>query len=132
MEAASERAFKVCGACRESWRSWEDFAVDPGVRLLGLQALPDVPDASVLVFEHRCGSSISVLTRRLLHLLPLPEAEQAEWPSLRGTAECRRHCFSLDDQAPCDRQCRNARDRELLTLVKELRASRRGGDPGAG
>ncbi len=130
MEAASERAFKVCGACRQPWATWEEFVGDPGVRLLGLQALPDVPDASVLVFEHRCGSSISVLTRRLLHLLPLPDAAQAEWPSLRGTAECRRHCFSLEDQAPCDRHCRNARDRELLTLVKDLRA-RRPGDEGA-
>ncbi len=126
MEATSERAFKVCGACRQAWPSWEAFVGDPGVRLLGLQALADVPDASVLVFEHRCGSSISVLTRRLLHLLPLPDPAQSAWPSLRGTAECRRHCFSLEDQAPCDRHCRNARDRELLTLVKELRAGRPG------
>ncbi len=122
MEAAAERAFKTCGACQQRWASWDAFVGDPGVRLLGLQALADVPDASVLVFEHRCGSSISVLTRRLLHLLPLPDPAQADWPSLRGTAECRRHCFTLEDHAPCDRHCRNARDRELLTLVQALRA----------
>ncbi len=131
MDGTSERAFRVCGACKQSWASWDAFVGDPGIRLLGLQALTDVPDASVLVFEHRCGSSISVLTRRLLHLLPLPDPAQSEWPSLRGTAECRRHCFSLEDQAPCDRHCRNARDRELLTLVKELRA-RPAGEEGAG
>ena len=126
MEAASERAFKACGACRRRWESWEAFVADPAVRLLGLQALPEVPDASVLVFEHGCSSSISVLTKRLLHLLPLPEAGQAEWPSLRGTEECRRHCFSLEDHALCDRQCRNARDRELLSLVEDIHASRGG------
>ena len=128
---AASAVFKVCGACLRPWPTWEDFVADPGVKLLGLQALPDVPDASVLVFEHRCGSSISVLTKRLLHLLPLPDAGEEDWPSLRGTDECRRHCLSLADHAPCDRQCRNARDRELLTLVEGIHATRAGDDPSA-
>ncbi len=109
--------FKRCGACGQAWRTWEDFVGDPAVKLLGLQAVPTVPDASVLVFEHRCGSSISVLTRRLHHLLPADDPTRA-WPSLRGTDECARHCFSLEDHAPCDRHCRNARDRELLAVVQ--------------
>ena len=120
--AAAGPAFKVCGSCRRPWRSWEEFAADPDVRLLGLQAVINVPDASVLVFEHRCGSSISVLTRRLRHLLP--PATGSELPVLRGTDQCARHCFDLGDHARCDRPCSNARDRELLGLVQDIHARR--------
>jgi hypothetical protein len=116
--AATMPAFKVCGACRRGWRTWDEFAADPDVRLLGLQAVTTVADASVLVFEHRCGSSISVLTKRLRHLLP--PRTGPELPVLRGTEQCARHCFDLADHARCDRPCHNARDRELLGLVQEL------------
>ena len=50
------------------------------VRLLGLQAVITNPDFNVLVFEHRCGSSISILTPRLRHLLPEPEPGEASTP----------------------------------------------------
>ncbi|HEX9107951.1 MAG TPA: hypothetical protein VF832_12000 [Longimicrobiales bacterium] len=115
-------AFKVCGACRRSWSTWDEFATDPEVRLLGLQAVANVPDASVLVFEHRCGSSISVLTRRLRHLLPPYDGPAL--PVLRDTDQCARHCFDLADHGRCDRRCSNARDRELLVLVEGIHASR--------
>lgn len=117
MDVAADRPFKRCGSCGQRWGSWEDFVGDPAVKLLGLQAMPAVPDASVLVFEHACGSSIPALTRRLHHLLPA-DHPAAAWPSLRGTEQCARHCFTLADQVPCDRHCRNARDRELLVLVQ--------------
>ncbi len=116
--------FQTCGACRSRWASWDEFVVDPRITLLGLQAVPSVPDASLLVFEHGCGSSVSILTKRLRHLLPL-HPEEAEWPSLRGTEQCPGHCLSLADLAACDRPCRNARDRDLIKLVERLRADRR-------
>lgn len=123
--APSGHAFKVCGSCGRPWPTWDDFVGDPQVRLLGLQAVPHLPEASVLVFEHRCGSSVSVLTRRLHHLLP--EHPALEWPSLRGTEACRRHCLSLADHEACDRRCRHALDRDLLALVSAAGSGRRGG-----
>ena len=114
--------FKTCGSCRQNWSSWEDFAYDPALRLLGLQAIAGVPDASLLVFEHRCGSSVSVLTRRLRHLVP--DHEAAGWPSLRGTDECAGHCMQLGDNSACPRRCRNARDRALIGLVMRLHEQR--------
>ena len=119
---------KVCGSCGRPWRDWDDFLADPQLRLLGLQAVTRMPDANLLVFEHRCGSSVSLLTKRLRHLIPEHPADA--WPSLRGTEECRRHCLSLDDHAPCDRCCTHARDRDLLRLVEELQG-RRVAAPGA-
>ena len=115
-------AFKSCGSCRTPCPSWEEFVTDPQVRLLGLQAIAGVADASLLVFEHRCGSSVSVLTKRLRYLLP--EHQGANWPSLRGTDQCPGHCLHLGDMSVCPRECRNGRDRELIKLVQRLHASR--------
>jgi hypothetical protein len=119
--------FLVCGSCRRSWQSWDEFVVDPQLRLLGLQAVISTPDANVLVFEHRCGSSVSILTRRLRHLLSDPPAE--DWPSLRGTDACPGHCLSLADLDACEMPCSNARDRDLIKLV--LRIQRGRDDPPA-
>jgi hypothetical protein len=117
---ADVHAFQTCGSCRQPWRTWDEFVLDPAVRLLGLQAVPGLPDANLLVFEHACGSSVSILTKRLRHLLP-DTAVNPGWPSLRGTEQCPGHCRSLADLAACDRPCSNARDRELIKLVQRLR-----------
>jgi hypothetical protein len=65
--------FQTCGSCKRAWPTWDSFVLDPAVRLLGLQVVITNADINVLVFEHRCGSSISILTPRLRHLLPDPE-----------------------------------------------------------
>lgn len=115
--------FKVCGSCGHRWPGWDDLLADPQIRLLGLQAVARVPEASVLVFEHRCGSSVSVLAMRLHHLVP--EIPAHEWPSLRGTAACPGHCLHQEDQGPCDQRCRHRLDRAVLDLVKAAQGERR-------
>ncbi len=112
--------FQVCGSCRCAWATPDSFVLDPGVRLLGLQSDLALPDINLLVFEHRCGSSISILSRRLRHLLPEP---QPGGPAIRlmGTAECRGHCRHLHDLEACDAPCSNARDRTLILLVQSMK-----------
>jgi hypothetical protein len=127
MSDPAGRAFRVCGSCKQAWATWDAFVLDPGLRLLGLQMVPETPDASVLVFEHRCGSSISVLTPRLRHLLPEP-APDAPSTRLHGSSECRGHCRHLEDFAACDAPCSNARDRELILLVQRMKGGS-GGRP---
>jgi hypothetical protein len=112
--------FQTCGSCKRVWSTWDSFVLDPAVRLLGLQFVIDNPDFNVLVFEHRCGSSISILTPRLRHLLPEPGPDD---PSARllGTDQCRRHCRSLEDLEACDAPCSSARDRKLILLVQRMK-----------
>ena len=112
--------FQICGSCKRAWATWDSFVLDPAVRLLGLQSELALPDVNLLVFEHRCGSSISILSRRLRHLLPEPGA--GDRPArLMGTDLCRRHCRHLEDLEACDAPCSNARDRELILLVQRMR-----------
>jgi hypothetical protein len=110
---ASKTLFRACGSCGQTWRTWEDFVRDPGVRLLGLQAVLNLPDANLLVFEHRCGSSVSVLASRFRQFLP-DSQDSSGWSSLRGTDRCSGHCLRLEDLQQCDQPCINARDRRLI------------------
>jgi len=119
----SARPFQICGSCRRPWPTWESFVRDPAVRLLGLQSVVSNPDANLLVFEHGCGSSISILARRLRHLLPESEPHKP-FPHLMAGEQCRKHCLLIEDLEACDAPCRNARDRELILLV--LRMKREG------
>jgi len=112
--------FQVCGACEYAWPTWDQFVRDPAVCLFGFQAMPPELDCNLLVFEHRCGSTISVLARRLRHLLPEPQADAL--PLLFGTGECGGHCRNLEDLAACAAPCRNARDRALILAVRSLKA----------
>jgi hypothetical protein len=116
-------AFKACGSCRHAWADWRCFVLDPTLRLLGLQAIPGLPDSNLLVFEHRCGSSVSVLALRLRHLLSA-EDQAADRPVLFGTETCSGHCRVIENLATCDRPCANARDRRLAVLI----ANAKGGE----
>jgi hypothetical protein len=118
----SENAFKVCGACKRSWPTWDGFVLDPDVTLLGLQFLADVPEYNLLVFEHGCGSSVSILARRLRHLLPQLESD-GPLPVLFGTGECRGHCRLVEDLQSCDAHCANVHDRALILLIQLLKTA---------
>ena len=93
--------FKTCGSCKHQWPTWDEFVLDPAVRLLGLQSEITNPDVNLLVFEHDCGSSISILSRRLRHLLPEPEPDDPP-ARLLGTDQSRGHCLRLEDLEACD------------------------------
>jgi hypothetical protein len=118
------RPFQICGSCKDVWPAWDNFVLDPAVRLLGFQSDLIHPDVNLLVFEHACGSSISILSKRLRHLLPEPQPGD---PAVRllGTDQCRGHCLLLGDLEACDAPCSNARDRELILLVQRLRREAR-------
>jgi hypothetical protein len=121
--------FQICGSCKRAWATWDSFVLDPAVRLLGLQSEIALPDVNLLVFEHGCGSSISILSRRLRHLLPEPQPGD---PTVRlmGTAQCREHCLHLKDLEACDAPCSNARDRKLILLVQRMKKGQFGGAAG--
>ena len=118
---SSADPFQVCGACKRAWQTWDLFVKDPQVSLLGLQFVATDRDCNLLVFEHSCGSSTSVLARRLRHLLPDLECAEVALPVLFGTNECPGHCRSLADLEACVEPCGNARDRALILIIQCLK-----------
>ncbi|OQX96043.1 hypothetical protein B6I21_02280 [candidate division KSB1 bacterium 4572_119] len=115
----SENSFKVCGACKYTWRTIDDFINDKAVKVLWLQVIPGHPDANCIIFEHRnCGSTISVLTFKLRHLL---SRKFTYTDDLYGTSECNDFCNTRDTMAACEKECVNAQDRELARLLVTLK-----------
>jgi hypothetical protein len=111
----ADQPFRVCRVCGHSWNSWQDFISDPQVSLVGLQSVPWLPEASVLVFNHdRCGG-MSVRTSVVRELLGEPDGSEHETEPCQG-------CFrDLGDLARCEVPCVVAADRRLTLRV--LRSS---------
>ena len=121
MERPREEAFRTCGSCRQGWSTAAAFLGDATITVIGLQVAEHLPDANLLIFEHACGTSVSVRAARLRFLLPDP-ADGADLPSLYGSEECQGLCRRLDEWKVCDRPCVNARDRQLLQLVLRIKS----------
>ncbi len=109
-----------CGSCGRQWDHWRDFILDPDLRPIGFQMIPAVQDVNLLIFEHRCGSSISVLIRRLRHFFS-NGGPPADLPALFGTNLCSGHCRFLENLEGCDRECVNARDRHLILALLQMK-----------
>jgi hypothetical protein len=114
------QGFQKCGSCGRVWDEWKEFILDPGVHLLGFQAIATLPDANLLVFDHRCGSSISVLAKRLRHLFP--DLDEEPLPaSIYDSETCNHYCREIENLETCDRSCANARDRRMIHRLVKMR-----------
>jgi hypothetical protein len=116
--------FRACGSCGKEWANWEDLILDPRLRLLGFQVDVRYPDANLLVFEHRCGSSVSVLASRLRPFFREIEKDSG-LPSLYGTHTCNKYCSQIENLVACDRRCANARDRHMIQLLLKMKMEAR-------
>jgi hypothetical protein len=123
-----DRPFRSCGSCQQAWRDWRELVLDPALRLLGLQIAPGRPEGNLLVFEHDCRSSVSVLASRLRPHLG-GDDEATSLPSLFESEACSGRCRFLENLEACDRPCANARDRRLALAVLEARRSRATPEP---
>jgi hypothetical protein len=112
--------------CRKAWATREDFLEDPSLKLLGLQVVAELPDANLIVWEHECGTSVSVLARRMHDLLS-PPVDGDTWPLplLLNSPDCQQLCTSLENLLACDRPCRNAFDRRVMAWLVQM-VERRG------
>lgn len=119
-DTATRRPFRICRSCGARWATLLAFLEDATVRVVGLQVAGHVPDANILIFEHVCGSTVSVRASRLRFLLADPQ-DGAGRPTLFGSELCRGFCRSLDDFSTCDRSCANARDRRVLQIVLRIK-----------
>lgn len=111
----AQKYFKKCGACGKIWLTEDAFLNDDQVKVLWLQVIPGFPDANCIIFEHlECGSTVSVLTPKLRHLL---KGKFENLEDLYGTEACNNLCNTRETMAACEKKCVNAIDRELARLL---------------
>ncbi len=119
--STSSAPFQKCGSCSSTWNLWTDFILDPGIRLLGFQAISELPDANLIVFEHRCGSTISILAKRLRPLFPEIANATSISQVLYDSDACNHYCRHVENIEVCDRPCANARDRRMIHLLIKMK-----------
>lgn len=118
--AAAPHTFRTCGSCSRRWSSMAEFLDDRELSVVGLQVAGHMPEVNLMIFQHACGSTVSVLTARLRSLLPPPPNPATA--DLYGTERCRDHCLRLADWEACDLPCINAGDRRLLQAILRRKA----------
>jgi hypothetical protein len=122
----AERAaatFRICGSCGRRWSSVVEFLDDRELSVVGLQVAGHMPEVNLMIFQHACGSTVSLLTARLRLLLPLPGASVTVSEDLFGTDRCRELCLDLGNWSTCELPCINAADRRLLKAVVDRKSS---------
>jgi hypothetical protein len=112
--------FRHCILCGKKWWTLDSFVADPKITLVGLQAVPSRPAASVMVFLHKGCGSISVKTSVLKDLMGMTDLEaKLENEPCDG-------CYrNLEELAACEKPCVIAADRRL-TLELQKKTSRGG------
>jgi hypothetical protein len=112
-------AFKSCSYCRSDWASLDDFMRDPEVRPLGLVIHFRDAYRSLLLFNHRCGTTLALRADELRDRLP-----PLDGPSLAGQPTCNNLCLRFEELGECDQPCRHAPLRKLLAEMRRERALR--------
>ena len=95
-EPAAAGGFRTCGAYGRRWATLQAFQGDPGLTLIGLQVAEHRPESNLIVADHGCGTSVSVLTGRLRASTSDGDAS-GDLPDRNGTEEYRRLCRRLDE-----------------------------------
>ncbi len=119
MEMVTTEGFKACPACDTGWEDRSQFLNDPKVRLVGYQADFDELRRGLMLFNCRCGSTIS------LHVNAFADLYDGHVYNERQTGgdECPRYCLHEHILSMCTAKCECAWVRGLMVRLKEYEAA---------
>lgn len=107
--------FKQCSMCRHPWRNRDDFLADPDLEIIGYQACFDSITDGLFLFNHQCGTTLSVKVEDFDDLYEGERYEQAA----TGTDECSGFCLDMQELKACSASCRYAYVRDIIQLIKK-------------
>jgi hypothetical protein len=103
LESLPDGPFKICTSCERRWDTREQFLDDPTIVLLGYQSfLPD-DVLGLFMFNHDCGTTLTIRAARLedLHDGPIYRARR-DWVQ-HGAETCL--ASSTDHACPPTCEC---------------------------
>lgn len=106
-------SFKICSLCGFVWRGRTSFLSDPSLHLVGYQVHFEELSAGLFLFNHSCGTTLSVQAKEFQDLCGGPMFSER----LTGTEECQGSCLHEDDLRPCPAKCECAYVREVLQVI---------------
>lgn len=105
--------FQNCNNCQTRWETVYAFMRDPTVELVGYMPTFDELTNGLLLFNHRCGTTLACVVGQFEHLYDGPRYES----NRHGNDDCPGYCLNKTDFTPCPQKCSCAFVRELLQIV---------------
>ena len=105
--------FKICPSCGYVWDTRELFLSDPDLSIIGYQADFRTLEMGLLLFNHRCKSTLAVkagMFRDLYDGTVYPERKT-------GSDDCPAYCLNESQLAPCPASCECAYVREIIDRI---------------
>ena len=106
-------SFKICSRCGFVWTGRISFLSDPTLHLVGYQVHFEELSAGLFLFNHSCGTTLSVQAKEFQDLYSGPMFAER----LTGTEECQGSCLHEDDLRPCPAKCECTYVREVLQVI---------------
>jgi hypothetical protein len=107
-------SFKNCTACRFEWMDRDSFLSDPDLKIIGYQVDFYGDRESLCLFNHNCGTTLSIQESKLGDLYNGPKYKNI----LSNNEECPGHCLDVNNLNPCGLDCKFAYGRELVQIIK--------------
>ena len=115
MNTALDRvSFKKCSVCKKVWVTRDDFLYDTEVSIVGYQVHFDELTEGLFLFNHSCGSTISLMAGAFRDLYDGPMFQAR----MTGSDDCPGYCISKSELRPCPAKCECAYVREIIQLIK--------------
>jgi hypothetical protein len=95
------------------WHGRTSFLSDPTLRLIGYQVHFQELTAGLILFNHNCGTTLSVQAKAFQDFYEGPMFTER----LTGTEACQGSCLHEDDLRPCPAKCECAYVREVLQVI---------------
>lgn len=118
----AEQLFKECPSCRRKWSKYADFLADPAIHLIGYQVFFEDQSGGLFLFNHSCGTTLSIEVDSLQHLHDGPLYTE----NIIGSARCPGLCLARDVNTPCPEKCECASVRAILQRIRKWRKREEG------
>ncbi|MFZ2655821.1 MAG: hypothetical protein WAX69_12900 [Victivallales bacterium] len=112
--------FKKCSGCGASWSDRSLFLSDPKVSLVGYQVHFQDLELGLFLFNHECGSTISIEAKNFTDLYKGPVFKDKK----TGTGQCGGLCLHSEELSPCPARCECAYVREVLSIIDSWKKDR--------
>ena len=106
--------FKQCTKCHHCWESREVFLGDPNLKIIGYQANFVNLEMGAFLFNHSCGTTMSILAEDFVDLYHGPFYEGRE----TGGDKCPGYCLKTEELHPCSAHCECSYVREIVSIIQ--------------
>jgi hypothetical protein len=115
INAKLAEGFLNCAVCNSSWPDQKSLLTDPEISVIGYQTNFIDLKFGLFLFNHSCGTTLSMQVRHFQNLYHGPIASKRA----TGTEDCPKYCLYKDDMRPCSVDCECAYVREILQIIQK-------------